>query len=116
MTRRRRPDLTQSIADVVATRTVATIPVLLTLRDISAIYRRSVSTIRRELQAGTFRPVPWDKYPYRWNPADVERDLETHRDLKMRNHGRFGAHRLRTVKVTAPHGRRPGKKAGGGSR
>ena len=112
---RRRPPATdpQSVTAVVANRLVATIPVLLTLKDISAIYRKSVPTIRRELQAGTFRPVPWDNYPYRWLPADVERDLETPRELRMRNHGRFGKHRLQPAKVEHPNGngRRLQKKA-----
>lgn len=112
--RRRPPTDPQSVSEVVANRMVATIPVLLTLKDISAIYRKSIPTIRRELQAGTFRPVPWDNYPYRWLPADVERDLETPRELRMRNHGRFGKHRLQTAKVDHPNGnghRRPRTKA-----
>jgi hypothetical protein len=119
LVKRRRPaaatSAAASLSDVIATRTVAAIPVLLTLRDMAAIYRVSVGTIRRGLQAGTFRPIPWDKYPYRWNPSDVERDLETRRDLRMRDHGRFNKHRLRSAKVESPSKRGNGKKRSGGS-
>lgn len=115
--RSRRPTHTdpQSVSEVVTNRMVATIPVLLTLKDISAIYRKSAKTIRNQLQAGTFRPVPWDNYPYRWLPTDVEKDFEKPRDLKMRNHGRWNGPRLKPAKVTSPHGRRNGKKTAGGS-
>ena len=94
---------------------VGPVRVLLTIHDMAAIYRESVPSIRRKLQAGTFQPEPWDKYPYRWNPADVERDLEHPRELRMRQHGRFhGGHRLPTAKVVSPtqgHRGRPRKKA-----
>jgi hypothetical protein len=40
------------------------------------------------LQQNTFRPLPFDKYPYRWLRDDVARDLQTHRPkLKTRRHG-----------------------------
>ena len=64
------------------------LPVILTLREIAAIYRISPLTIRRGLQQNTFRPLPFDKYPYRWLREDVQRDLQTHRvKLKTRRHG-----------------------------
>jgi len=64
------------------------LPVILTLKEISAVYRISPLTIRRGLQTNTFRPLPFDKYPYRWLRDDVVRDLQTRRPkLKMRRHG-----------------------------
>jgi hypothetical protein len=67
---------------------LAALPVVLTLQEISAVYRLSPLTIRRGLQQNTFRPLPFDKYPYRWLRDDVQRDLQTHRvKLKTRRHG-----------------------------
>jgi len=76
------------------------LPVVLTLKEISAIYRVSPTTIRRGLQNGTFRPRPWDAYPYRWLKSDVEKDLERRRDEQRirRAHG-FATTRLRTAKA-----------------
>lgn len=92
---------------------------LLTIHDLAVIYRVSVPTIRRGLQTGTWRPVPWDKYPYRWRKDDVDRDLAANRpELRMRNHGRYGPHKLRTAKVDSPSGRNghPKRAAGGRAR
>jgi len=67
---------------------LAALPVILTLPEIAAVYRLSPLTIRRGLQQNTFRPLPFDKYPYRWLRDDVQRDLQTHRaKLKTRRHG-----------------------------
>ena len=67
---------------------VTTLPVILTISDLASVYRISARTIRRGLQANEFRPVPFDKYPYRWLRDDVIRDLATRRTkLKMRRHG-----------------------------
>lgn len=67
---------------------LSALPVILTLPEIAAIYRVSEATIRRGLQDNTFRPVPFDKYPYRWLRDDVFRDLQTARTkLKTRRHG-----------------------------
>lgn len=67
---------------------LASLPVILTLPEIAAVYRVSPLTIRRGLQQNTFRPLPFDKYPYRWLRDDVARDLQTHRPkLKVRRHG-----------------------------
>lgn len=67
---------------------VSTLPVILTLPEIAAVYRLSPLTIRRSLQANTFRPLPFEKYPYRWLRDDVVRDLQTRRPkLKVRRHG-----------------------------
>jgi len=51
------------------------LPLTLTLTEIAAVYRVSVSTIRRKLQNGTFRPRPFERYPYRWKRDDVAADL-----------------------------------------
>lgn len=65
-----------------------TLPVILRLNDIAAVYRVSPLTIRRGLQQNIFRPAPFDKYPYRWLRDDVLRDLQTRRTkLKTRRHG-----------------------------
>jgi len=64
------------------------LPVILTLPEIAAVYRVSPLTIRRGLQQNTFRPIPFDKYPYRWLREEVMRDLQTRRvKLKQRRHG-----------------------------
>jgi len=51
------------------------LPVILLLPDLAAVYRVSVATIRRRLQNGTFSPRPWDTYPYRWRRDDIAADL-----------------------------------------
>jgi len=67
---------------------VATLPVILTLPEVAAVYRISSLTIRRGLQKNEFRPLPYEKYPYRWLRDDVIRDLGTRRTkLKTRRHG-----------------------------
>ena len=78
----------------------AALPMILTLADIAGIYRKSPSTIRRDLQRGTFRPAVWDRYPYRWLKSDVETDLKRRRDDQtMRKHGFAARPRLRTAKA-----------------
>lgn len=78
--------------DVDAITNLESLPVILTLPEISGIYRLSIPTIRKMLQAGTFRPRQFDKYPYRWRRADVITDLARRRDEKRRAHG-FAARR-----------------------
>lgn len=64
------------------------LPVILTLKEMSALYRVSPLTIRRALSLDKFRPLPFEKYPYRWLRADVLRDLATRRPkLRQRRHG-----------------------------
>lgn len=71
------------------------LPVILTLPELAAVYRVSPLTIRRALQANEFRPLPFDKYPYRWLRTDVLHDLQTRRPkLKTRRHG-FAAAKLK---------------------
>jgi hypothetical protein len=67
---------------------LSALPVILTLPEIAAVYRVSALTIRRGLQKNEFRPLPFEKYPYRWLRDDVIRDLQTrHTKLKTRRHG-----------------------------
>jgi len=67
---------------------LASLPVICTMSEIAAVYRVSSATIRRGLQQNTFRPLPFDKYPYRWLREDVIRDVHTIRPkLKTRRHG-----------------------------
>lgn len=56
------------------------LPLILNLLDIAGIYRKSPSTIRRMLQAGTFRPRPWDTNPFLWTRDDVAADLKRRRE------------------------------------
>jgi len=52
------------------------LPLILLIDEIARIYRRAPGTIRRDLQAGTFRPQPFAKFPYRWLKDDVVDDLQ----------------------------------------
>lgn len=80
------------------------LPVILTLKEMAAIYRVSVLTIRRALSTDKFRPLPFEKYPYRWLRADVQRDLNTRRPtLRTRRHG-FAATKARRLAAELAHG------------
>jgi hypothetical protein len=79
----------------VAITDLAALPLILTLNEIAGIYRISPSTIRRALQRGTFRPQPWDHYPYRWNRDDVAADLKRRRDEHTRRAHGFAATRAK---------------------
>jgi hypothetical protein len=79
---------------------LASLPLILLLPDIAAVYRLSVSTIRRRLQNGTFSPRPWETYPYRWRREDVAADLSRARvERPHKAHG-FAATRSRPAKAT----------------
>ena len=56
---------------------VGKLPVLLTLTEVAALYGLSPRTIRNQLQTQSFRPLPFDTFPYRWLREDVIRDLQT---------------------------------------
>jgi hypothetical protein len=71
------------------------LPLILTLKEIAAVYRLSPSTIRRGLQNGTFRPRPWDHYPYRWTREDVAADLKRRREEHTRRAHGFAATRAK---------------------
>jgi hypothetical protein len=67
---------------------LATLPVILKLRDMAAIYRVSERTIRDKAQRNEFRPIPFDKYPFRWRRDDVIRDITgPSRKLRTSAHG-----------------------------
>lgn len=57
---------------------LAALPVILTVRELSAIYRLSEYTILKGVRNGTFLR-PWDTYPTRWHRDDVLADLELRR-------------------------------------
>ena len=54
------------------------LPLILTVREMSTIYRLSEYTILRAVRLGTFLR-PWDTYPHRWHRDDVLADLELRR-------------------------------------
>lgn len=65
-----------------------TLPLILTITDMARIYRISVATIRTALSRNTFRPLPFEKYPYRWTREAIAHDLKTPRaKQRMRRHG-----------------------------
>ena len=97
-----------AVANAPAITDLSRLPFLLTLKEIAQIYRLSIPTIRRGLQKGTFRPRPWDRYPYRWTREDVVADLNRRRDEQPpRPHG-FATTRRRAAKapLAAPQPRR----------
>lgn len=81
---------------------LSALPLVLTINEIAAIYRISLSTIRKGVQAGTFLPRPWDRYPYRWRREDVQADLLKKRDEKPRRPHGFASPRrpARAAKAT----------------
>jgi len=86
------------------------LPLILTLKEIADVYRISPSTIRRGLQNGTFRPRPWDHYPYRWTREDVAADLKRRREEHTRRAHGFAAPRNgRPAKATLAPRRSPRK-------
>jgi len=79
------------------------LPLVLTLDEIAHVYRLSPATIRRGLQNGTFRPRPWERYPYRWNRADVVTDLQRRRaETEHRPHGFAAKRRPAKATMAAP--------------
>jgi hypothetical protein len=83
---------------------LANLPVILTLDEMAALYRVSPLTIRRGLAMNTFRPLPFKKYPYRWQRADVLRELERPQPkLPTRRHG-FAAVKARMAKASIKTG------------
>ncbi len=60
------------------------LPLILTIREISLVYRVSVPTIRRKLKEGTFRLEPWDLHPQRWKKDDIAEDLRRRRPFRRK--------------------------------
>lgn len=74
---------------------------ILTINEIAAIYRISLSTIRRGLQNGTFSPRPFDDYPYRWRREDIAADLKRPRvERPHKPHGFATTKARRPAKAT----------------
>lgn len=62
-------------------------PELLTVVEMSAIFRRSVLGIRKAVQLHRFTPAPFQRRPYLWRKADVVRVLDAGRGAQMRKAG-----------------------------
>jgi len=101
-----RRDLTSTavvVEDDPARPDVHGVDVLLTIDEVAAIYRLSPTTVRTRLQRGTFRPLPWDKYPYRWTKADIENDLRMRRvEQRYSGHGYAATKPARVTRPTRP--------------
>lgn len=81
-------------------RDVRGVDILLTIDEVAAIYRLSTTTVRTRLQRGTFRPLPWDKYPYRWTKSDIENDLRMRRvEQRYSGHGYASTKSLRPARA-----------------
>lgn len=80
-----------AVKSPVAVTSLEALPLILTIEEIARLYRISPSTIRRGLQNGTFRPRPWDHYPYRWIREDVAADLKRRREEHTRRAHGFAA-------------------------
>jgi hypothetical protein len=87
-----------------------TLPMILRLNDMAAVYRLAAVTIRKAVQAGTFPLRPWDTYPYRWRRDDVLADLKRPRPARHRSPHGFASTRRRQVKATLTP--RPKRSAG----
>lgn len=96
----------------VAITDLAALPLILTLNEIAGIYRISPSTIRRALQRGTFRPQPWDHYPYRWKRDDVAADLKRRREEHPHKPHGFATTRARKTPAKATLHNRSTRTAG----
>lgn len=78
---------------------LSSLPWILTIEDVAAIYRIGQSTIRRGLQNGTFSPRPWERYPYRWRREDVLADLKRPRNERPHKPHGFATTRRRPAKA-----------------
>lgn len=58
---------------------LALVPIVLTVAEISRIYRLSPLTIYKQIRAGVFVPPPWARSPYRWRREDIVADLARER-------------------------------------
>jgi len=74
---------------------LAALPLILTLKEVAAVYRLSIPTIRRGLKNGTFSPRPFDDYPYRWRRDDVAADLKRPRQERPHKLHGFAAARAK---------------------
>ena len=52
------------------------VPLVLRVPEMVRLYRKSGTTIRRQIRNGTFRPRPDGTNPYTWKKSTVLRDLD----------------------------------------
>jgi len=76
------------------------LPLLLSIREVAAIYRISESTIRRGLQDNSFKPKPFERYPYRWRKDAIVADLKRDRDASPHKPHGFASVRRRPAKAS----------------
>jgi hypothetical protein len=55
------------------------LPAVLLVNDVSRVYRLAVTTIYKQIRAGTFVPAPFARNPYRWRREDIIADLNRSR-------------------------------------
>ena len=54
----------------------ATWPLVHTADQVAAIYQRPVGGIKKACQLSRFVPAPFQKKPYRWRRADLQRHID----------------------------------------
>lgn len=71
-------------------------PYVLEIEDVARILRRSVTTLRREIQAGTMTPPPMPRVgkttPYQWSREEVRKFVD---ERGYQQHDASGARRRR---------------------
>ena len=97
--------------DVSSISDLSSLPVILTFREIMAIFRVSQSTIRRQLARGTFRQLPSYRNPYRWTRDDVIDNVNRRARDDERRRQHEAARRPRQAKATIAKAITPKKKA-----
>lgn len=72
-------------------------PLILTARQVSAIYQRSEGGLKKACQQLRFVPAPFQKQPYRWRKADLLRHIDGGRGpLRLDMDFDFGRRRAKT--------------------
>jgi len=51
-------------------------PYVMRVDDVVAVLQCGKSTLLKACRLGTFRPAPFERHPYRWLKADIERDIQ----------------------------------------
>lgn len=59
-------------------------PVVLTAEEVAAILRRKVGGLKREAARMTLVPAPFERHPYKWRRADIERHVIGARGTALR--------------------------------
>lgn len=73
LARRRRPASNNSLGRPYTD--LSQLPVIVTIDEVAHFFRVNTRTVRRRIRAGTFRPKPFDRFPYRWRRDDIAREL-----------------------------------------